>query len=119
MYLSNNRLLDIPNEIFRNLYNLRVVELANNYLHGFPDQFFKDGAIERLDLSGNRLSQVPFASFKVETALSLIELDLSNNRIGALRTPDAFGRFKVIGSSLPNPSIPVPSLYHFIISFPF
>lgn len=73
-----------------------MVELANNYLTSLPDLLFKDGAVERLDLSGNRLSQVPFASFKVDAALSLIELDLSNNRIGALRTPDAFGRFKVI-----------------------
>ena len=119
LYLSNNRLFEIPNELFRDLYNLRIVELGNNYLHGLPDMLFKDGALERLDLSGNRLSQVPFASFKVDAAVSLIQLDLSNNRIGALRTPDAFGRFKVIGSSLPLPSIPVPCLYHFIYFIPF
>lgn len=95
LYLSNNLLTDIPGELFREFSNLRVVELANNRLRVLPDILFTGVPMERLDVSRNQLSRVPFSSFSADAAESLVELDVSSNFIVALHSPDAFARFRV------------------------
>lgn len=93
---SHNRITDIPNDLFRFLNYLRIVDFSHNRLRFLPDNLFREEGLERLDISHNLLSKLPLSSMSVATATTLCELDLSWNIISSLAHGGLLGRFKVI-----------------------
>lgn len=94
LYLSNNRLTEIPSDLFRTLQNLRFIDMSHNLLRTLPEVLFTDEDLEQLDVSHNQLTKVPASSFTNIAALSLNILDLSNNNIGSINSMD-FSKFRV------------------------
>lgn len=64
------------------------LDLSGQRLRELPDVFTAEMAIRRLDLSGNRLTELPPSLFRLG---ELTELDLGNNRLRAL--PPEIGAF--------------------------
>lgn len=91
---SKNRIADIPNDIFRFLNHLRIVDLSYNRLRSLPDNLFREEGLERLDVSHNMLSKLPLNSMSISTAMTLCELDLSSNSISSLAHGGLLARFK-------------------------
>lgn len=93
--LSNNDIEFLSNDVFRTLRELRIVELSRNSLRSLPDNLFSGDDLEKLDLSHNQLTKIPVTSIANVAALSLCELDLSNNHIGAIHSNDLSNKFRV------------------------
>jgi Leucine-rich repeat (LRR) protein len=90
-----NELTEIGTETFRNLNDLRIVDLSHNLLRGIPDSVFISDDMEKLDISHNQLSKVPVNSITNVAALSLCELDLSFNNILSIHSNDLSNKFRV------------------------
>jgi Leucine-rich repeat (LRR) protein len=90
-----NELTEIGTETFRNLNDLRIVDLSHNLLRGIPDSVFISDDMEKLDISHNQLSKVPVNSITNVAALSLCELDLSYNNILSIHSNDLSNKFRV------------------------
>lgn len=58
--LSENQLTEIAAETFRNLGDLRIVDLSSNLLRTLPDSLFLGDDLSKLDVSDN---QVKFLGF--------------------------------------------------------
>uniref|UniRef100_A0A182PNT2 LRRCT domain-containing protein n=1 Tax=Anopheles epiroticus TaxID=199890 RepID=A0A182PNT2_9DIPT len=92
--LSHNSLTEVPAELFRNAHNLRVLELAHNSLKYLPDNLLLSEGLERLDVSHNQFTKIPVTALSNMAALSLCELDLSHNHIGAIHSIDLSNKFR-------------------------
>lgn len=92
---SNNRISEIPNDLFRFLSNLRIVDFSHNRLRTLPDNLFRETGLERLDVSHNLLGKLPLTSLSIASAETLCELDLSWNSISSLAHGGQLARFKV------------------------
>ncbi|XP_050075895.1 chaoptin [Anopheles maculipalpis] len=92
--LSHNLLTEVPSELFRNVNSLRVLELAHNSLKYLPDNLLLSEGLERLDVSHNQLTKIPVTALSNMAALSLCELDLSHNHIGAIHSIDLSNKFR-------------------------
>lgn len=88
--------MEIPSDLFRNLRNLRVVNLSHNRLKLLPDSLFREEGLESLDISHNQLSRIPLTSLSVSAAATLSRLDMSSNRISVVTDGGLFNRFKVL-----------------------
>ncbi|KAL0111597.1 hypothetical protein PUN28_013059 [Cardiocondyla obscurior] len=81
--LTGNRLAALPQQLFRHLSRLQEIRLAANLLSVLPYQAFASTKeLLRLDLSGNRLVSLPDHSFQPNRQLQ--ELKLANNRLTKL-----------------------------------
>ena len=88
IYLSGNKLTELPANVFDDLVSLRWLTLYNNELASLPsDVFSKLINLELLSLGYNQLSDLPDAAFAGLTHLD--DLRLGNNRLTALPS-DAF-----------------------------
>lgn len=47
LYLSHNRLTDMPQDMFKPIYALRVMDLSYNHLRSLPDNLFYNGGMEK------------------------------------------------------------------------
>lgn len=92
--ISHNALSEIPNDLFRYLTNIRIVDFAYNKLRFLPDNVFRTDGLEKLDLSNNQLSRFPISCISIATAETLSELDLSWNVISSIAHRDQFSKFK-------------------------
>uniref|UniRef100_A0A182QLG2 Chaoptin n=1 Tax=Anopheles farauti TaxID=69004 RepID=A0A182QLG2_9DIPT len=92
--LSRNLLTEVPADLFRSVTGLRVLELAHNHLKYLPDGLLLSEGLERLDLSHNQLTKIPVTALSNMAALSLCELDLSHNHIGAIHSIDLSNKFR-------------------------
>lgn len=90
-----NELTEIGAETFRNLNDLRIVDLSSNLIRGIPESVFVSDDMEKLDISHNQLSKVPVNSITNVAALSLCELDLSHNNILSIHSNDLSNKFRV------------------------
>lgn len=93
--LSQNELTEIAPETFRNLGGLRIVDLSFNLLRSLPDLLFTGDELEKLDVSHNHLIKIPVTSVTNIAALTLCELDLSHNHIGAFSSIELSNKFRV------------------------
>lgn len=93
--LKQNELTEIGYDTFRNLGDLRIVDLSFNFLRGIPDNLFVGDDLEKLDVSHNLLTKVIASSLTNVAALTLCELDLSHNNIGAIHSMDLSNKFRV------------------------
>lgn len=76
--LSHNHLQSLNSESFRNLTNLKSLDLSSNQLEATPaDIVHWLHSLERLNLCGNRVSRIESGDF--ETVPSLVSLDVSYN----------------------------------------
>ncbi|XP_050296865.1 chaoptin isoform X2 [Anthonomus grandis grandis] len=81
--VSHNKISSINNGVFQNLNQLQIVDMSHNRLRTLPKELFKRTALEKLDLSHNMLSKIPWNSFS-DCGRTLAELDLSWNSISSL-----------------------------------
>lgn len=93
--MSENELTEIAAETFRNMGDLRIVDLSSNLLRNLPDSLFVGDDLEKLDVSHNQLTKIPVSSLTNIAALTLCELDLSHNHIGAIHSMDLSNKFRV------------------------
>lgn len=98
--LSNNFIENLPYDIFRYLSNIRIVDISHNNLRSLPDNLFTGDDLEKLDVSHNQLTKIPVTSLANVAALSLCELGLSHNHIGAIHSNDLSNKFRVRGFPL-------------------
>uniref|UniRef100_A0A182VVJ1 LRRCT domain-containing protein n=1 Tax=Anopheles minimus TaxID=112268 RepID=A0A182VVJ1_9DIPT len=94
LMLSHNLLTEVPADLFRGVNSLRVLELAHNSLKYLPDNLLLSEGLERLDVSHNQLTKIPVTALSNMAALSLCELDLSHNHIGAIHSIDLSNKFR-------------------------
>nr|KAG5711018.1 hypothetical protein BaRGS_013752 [Batillaria attramentaria] len=84
--LSLNNIRDLPKKAFVTQYRLRSLDLSSNGMFNnmltsvSDDTFLRMGALERVDLSGNRLLNVP----PMSGLFSLVNVDLSHNNLTTL-----------------------------------
>ena len=82
--LGNNQINTLPSKMLQNCHELKSVSLANNSLPSLDVGFFDNlKRLERLDLSGNRLS-VSLTGRQTRDMVSLVHLDLSSNQLSIL-----------------------------------
>ncbi|CAF3551128.1 unnamed protein product [Rotaria sp. Silwood1] len=75
LYLEGNQLVQLPNDLFTRLKNLKWLDLRNNQLTSIPsDDLAKHNFLQYLLLSGNHLQTLPCELGKVKT-LSALNLD--------------------------------------------
>lgn len=86
--LSNNELRDFASDTFRNIDDLRIVDLSSNYLRYLPDTAFSRCRLEKIDLSNNEFPRIPSNGFSNLATMDLVDLDLSNNLIGMMNSRD-------------------------------
>lgn len=78
--LNNNKIRNVPRELFENLAYLEILSLANNEIHFISDDVFQRLiALEKLDLQSNEIISLPRETFKGLTQLKV--LNISNNPI--------------------------------------
>lgn len=94
--LSNNEISELTVDLFRAINGLRIVELSHNHIKSLPDNLFYDDGMEILNLSHNQLTRIPVTSMTNLAALTLCELDLSHNNIGAIQSMDLSNKFRVL-----------------------
>lgn len=78
--LSGNLLSQLSTEQFRNMINLRIVNLSKNRIRSLPRNIFEGSRIESLDLSSNMIGIVPSGAF-IEIGYTLRDLNLAENNI--------------------------------------
>jgi len=93
--LRQNDLTELSHDTFRTLGNLRIVDISYNLLRTLPDNLFTGDDLERLDVSHNQLTKIPVHSLNNVAAMTLSELDLSHNIIGAIHSNDLSNKFRV------------------------
>ncbi|XP_015126980.1 chaoptin [Diachasma alloeum] len=76
--LSGNILSQLSTGQFRNLKNLRILNLSNNRIRSLPRDIFEGTRVESLDLSGNRINIIPSQAF-LEIGYTLRDLNLGEN----------------------------------------
>lgn len=86
---------EVPNDLFRFLHNLKIVDFSHNRLRSLPNNLFRETGLERLDVSHNLLGKLPLTALSVASAETLCELDLSWNAISSLSHGDQLKGFKV------------------------
>jgi internalin A len=107
LYLTNNRLSEIPDSITR-LQNLSYLGLTNNQLSEIPDSITRLQNLSYLDLSNNQLRELTDSIARLQ---NLSELDLSDNQLREL--PDSITRLKKLShlylgdNPLVNPPIEI------------
>ncbi|CAK9825936.1 Platelet glycoprotein V [Anthophora retusa] len=81
--LGDNRLTELPSDVFHPLHQLQYLNLTRNRLHILPRALFQDlDQLEEIGLSQNRLSVLPYQVFA--SSKSLTRLDLSGNLLVSL-----------------------------------
>lgn len=93
--LAHNFLPEVSYDTFRTLGDLRIVDLSYNNLRSLPDNLFTGDELEMLDLSNNQLTKIPVTALTNVAALTLCQLDLSHNHIGAIHSMDLSNKFRV------------------------
>lgn len=77
--LSDNRITNLSNYMFRNYNHLKMMNLSNNNIDDLPRNVFQNQDLDVLRLCHNKLHAIPFQVFAPMQNLRL--LDLSNNFI--------------------------------------
>lgn len=75
--------------------DLRIVDISSNELKNLPDSLFVGDDLEKIDISHNFLTKIPVGSITNLAALTLCEIDLSHNHIGAIHSMDISNKFRV------------------------
>jgi internalin A len=86
--LSNQRLTEIPREVFQ-LTNLIGLYLSSNQIEEIPDAITQLQNLKRLNLSSNQIDKIPDAIAQLQ---NLIELNFSSNQI--VEIPDAIAQLQ-------------------------
>ncbi|XP_032675898.1 chaoptin-like isoform X1 [Odontomachus brunneus] len=76
--LGGNEITQLSTEQFRNLRSLRILNLSNNKIRSLPRDVFEGTRLEILDLSHNKFTAVPSASF-LEVGYTLRDLNMAEN----------------------------------------
>ncbi|XP_015910464.1 chaoptin [Parasteatoda tepidariorum] len=76
--LDHNNLFYVERDSFKNMKNLRILDLSFNNLDFLPDGTFSDTGLEHLNVSHNRLIELPIISL-TDIRTTLKHLDLSLN----------------------------------------
>ncbi|RCN39457.1 leucine Rich repeat-containing domain protein [Ancylostoma caninum] len=76
--VASNRLERLRDDIFAGLNELSVLRVANNSIDTLEPAAFADLALGDVDLSHNRLTEVPIA---IGRLFKLKKIDLSHNKI--------------------------------------
>lgn len=79
LHLSDNKITNLSNYMFRNYTQLRVMNLSNNKIDDLPRNVFENLNLEVLLLPHNQLAAIPFQVFEPMQGLKV--LDLSHNTI--------------------------------------
>ena len=79
--MDNNKLSEIPEEVFRTLTSINTLKLRGNFLKRLPDSTFHLTQLRILDVSSNRLTTL---SPKVSLLTHLNRLNIQDNRLDAL-----------------------------------
>ncbi|KAK5980632.1 Insulin growth factor-binding protein complex acid labile subunit [Trichostrongylus colubriformis] len=79
--LVSNRIEQLRDDVFAALHELSTLGLANNSIDVLEPAVFADLAIGEIDLSHNRLTEVPIA---IARLFKLKKIDLSHNKIKKL-----------------------------------
>ncbi|XP_032903025.1 leucine-rich repeat-containing protein 3B [Amblyraja radiata] len=60
LYLDSNQIRSVPNEIFKDLYQLKVLNLSKNVIESIEEQAFKgvSDTLQTLDLTNNKIRSV-------------------------------------------------------------
>lgn len=81
--LGDNRLTDLPSDVFHPLHQLQYLNLTGNRLAALPQQLFRYvNCLQEIRLAANLLSVLPYQAFA--SARELERLDLSGNRLVSL-----------------------------------
>lgn len=76
LHLGNNKILELPPELFACLPKLRELQLYKNKITIIPPEIGNLVAIERLSMASNNIKAVPE---EIGACTTLVELYLSNN----------------------------------------
>jgi Leucine-rich repeat (LRR) protein len=76
--LGGNNVVQLSTEQFRNLKNLRILNLSRNKIRSLPKDVFQGTRLEILDLSHNKFTVVPSPSF-LEVGYTLRNLNMAEN----------------------------------------
>ena len=87
--LASNNLQELGEPLFRNLVNLRALYISSNKLMGLPVLDRAALSLATLDLSYNRISNLPGGYF--QNMASLYTLYLTGNSLTSLKFPDLSG----------------------------
>lgn len=83
--LSSSGLTYLPNGIFRHFTSLKYLNLSNNFITGYDQDFILGlSNLQNLDLSSNSLTEMDFSWINHNTTLEA--LILSSNRISSVRS---------------------------------
>jgi hypothetical protein len=81
--LGDNRLVQLPSDLFHPLHQLQYLNLTGNRLVALPRQLFYGlDRLQEIRLAANQLAVLPYQAFA--SARELVRLDLSGNRLVSL-----------------------------------